>query len=92
MNDEPTAPRPEPANADERPSASLLVRCWLEPSANAEQPTALRGYVKNLKTGEEMFIKDLGAVGDEIRRSLESNTTTNTAERPESQGARGQEG
>ena len=72
MNDEPTAPRPEPANADERPSASLLVRCWLEPSATSDQPPALRGYVKNLKTGEEMFIKDLGAVGEEIRRSLES--------------------
>jgi hypothetical protein len=86
MNDRPTPPRPAPANADERPSASLLVRCWLEPSATGDGKPALRGYVKNLRTGEEMFIKDLGAVGEEIRRSLEAGASRPGVQQPDSQG------
>ena len=57
------------APAAERSSASLLVRCWLEPASAGEPPT-LRGYVKNLKTGEELYIKDLDTVGEQIRRTL----------------------
>ena len=71
MNDESVSTRVGPSPSGERSSASLLVRCWLEPSNNGEPPT-LRGYVKNLKTGEELFIKDLETVGDQIRRNLDA--------------------
>jgi hypothetical protein len=64
-----TVPAAPAANHPERSSASLLVRCWLEPGA-AGEPPSLRGYVKNLKTGEELFIKDLESVGDQLRRQL----------------------
>jgi hypothetical protein len=70
MSEKPSPLRVEPSSTGERSSASLLVRCWLEPSGVAGEPPALRGYVKNLKTGEELFIKDLDAVGQEIQRHL----------------------
>lgn len=54
----------------ESTSASLLVRCWLEAPAHEGEPPILRGYVKNLTTGEELFIKDLESVGQQIRRQL----------------------
>lgn len=73
MSERPTAARAEATPNGERSSASLLVRCWLEPSGVAGEPPALRGYVKNLKTGEELFIKDLDAVGEQLRRQLEGH-------------------
>ena len=69
MNDESVSTRVGPSPSGERSSASLLVRCWLEPSNDGESPT-LRGYVKNLKTGEELFIKDVDGVGQQILREL----------------------
>jgi hypothetical protein len=62
-------PRQEGSQTQERPGASLLVRCWLEPRNSDESPI-LRGYLKNLRTGEEHFIKDLDSVGQQILRSL----------------------
>jgi hypothetical protein len=70
MSEESRSPRREPGIADERPAASLLVRCWLEPQPRAEEAPILRGYVRNLKTGEETFIKDLESVGLQILRQL----------------------
>jgi hypothetical protein len=72
MYDETAPVRPGSSTSSERPSASLLVRCWLEPREGAGEAPILRGYVKNLKTGEEQFIKDLDAVGEQIRRQLAS--------------------
>ena len=70
MTDENATARLEPRNADERPAASLLVRCWLEPNETPDEAPILRGYVRNLKTGEERFIKDLESVGQQILRQL----------------------
>ena len=80
MTDENRMARLEPRSADERPAASLLVRCWLEPSETESAEPVLRGYVKNLKTGEERFIKDLESVGQQILRQLAP-----TAEQTEAQ-------
>jgi hypothetical protein len=76
MYDETAPVRPGSSTSSERPSASLLVRCWLEPREGAGEAPILRGYVKNLKTGEEQFIKDLDAVGEQIRRNLEASTVS----------------
>jgi len=52
----------------ERPSALLLVRCWLEPRRGAEP--VLRGYVRDLRTGGEVPIADLKSVEEQLRRQL----------------------
>lgn len=70
MSEESRSPRRELSNPEERPAASLLVRCWLEPQPRAEEAPVLRGYVRNLKTGEETFIKDLESVSLQILRQL----------------------
>lgn len=63
---EPSSPQPP----SERPSTSLLVRCWLEPGEGESGAPILRGYVRNLKTGEQTFIGDADAVGQQILRQL----------------------
>lgn len=71
MSEESPMSRQEGSQTGERSGASLLVRCWLEPRTSDESPI-LRGYLKNLRTGEEHFIKDLDSVGQQILRSLEA--------------------
>ena len=56
--------------AKEPAAASLLVRCWLESPGSEDEPPVVRGYVRNLRTGEELFIKDLESIGQQIRRQL----------------------
>ena len=56
------APRPE------RPSALVLVRCWLEPR-NGTEP-ALRGHVRDLCSGVDVPIADLKAVEQFLRARL----------------------
>jgi hypothetical protein len=70
----------------ERASASLLLRCWLEPGGGAEP--SFRGYLKNLKTGEELFVKDFDGVGRQIRRTLDAAAPAGAAA-PDTAAARG---
>jgi hypothetical protein len=63
----PTLTSPQPG---ERQGTSLLVRCWLEPHADAAEDPVLRGYVRNLRTGEESYIKNADSVARQILRSL----------------------
>ena len=89
MSEESPMHRQEGPHSGERSGASLLVRCWLEPRTSDESPI-LRGYLKNLRTGEEHFIKDLDSVGQQILRSLEVARAMADAERDESRQAQGQ--
>jgi hypothetical protein len=52
----------------EKASALLLVRCWLEPNGTAEP--VLRGYIRDLHGGGEVPIADLKAVEAQLRRQL----------------------
>lgn len=88
MSEESRPARREPNNAEERPAASLLVRCWLEPQPRAEEAPILRGYVRNLKTGEERFIKDVDGLGQQILRSLEPSAADTSSELDEPREAR----
>ena len=74
MSEESPVQRQEGSHSGERSGASLLVRCWLEPREDSSESPIVRGYVKNLKTGEEHFIKDVDSVGEQIRRTLEPAT------------------
>ena len=70
MDDQNTPTTGEQTQMGERQTASLLVRCWLEPHSNGTDTPVVRGYVKNLKTGEEILIKDLDSVGRQILHYL----------------------
>ena len=58
----------ETGSREERPSALLVVRCWLEPQRDAEP--VVRGYIRDLRSGEEVAIGDLKAVEQHVRRQL----------------------
>ena len=89
MFDEAPSAAADSRPASERPSASLLVRCWLEPRERTGEPPILRGYVKNLKTGEETYIADLDAVGAQIRRNLDAGATSHVDASPRTDRASG---
>lgn len=52
----------------ERPSALVLVRCWVE-SAPASPPV-VRGYLRDLRSGDEIAIGDVDAIEEHVRRLL----------------------
>ncbi len=58
----------KPAGKKSPPSASYLVRFWLEPQ-DGEEPS-LRGYVRHLGTGEESYVGDPGELGEHILKQL----------------------
>lgn len=62
--DEPSKP------TSDRSSGSFLVRFWREPSASGEGKHELRGYVRNLKTGEERYVKDTSDLPEAILEEL----------------------
>ncbi|HEX7185264.1 MAG TPA: hypothetical protein VF756_25800 [Thermoanaerobaculia bacterium] len=63
-------PQAVPAKKAERPSGSFLVRVWLEPrEIESEEPT-VRGFVRNLQTGEEQYVRDPRKVGEIVLRYL----------------------
>lgn len=53
-------------------STSLLVRFWLEPRESSEGKPVLRGYFRNLRTGEEAYIQHPKNLEEHILRQLES--------------------
>lgn len=57
--------------AGERTTCSFLVRVWSEPRETDEEGAAVRGYLRNLQTGEEQYVTEPAAIGKLIERSLE---------------------
>ncbi|MBS1251817.1 MAG: hypothetical protein MAG451_00851 [Anaerolineales bacterium] len=55
---------------DKRRSASFLVRVWLEPRVIADEPSPMRGYLRNLQTGEEEYFADPSQIEEHVRRYL----------------------
>ena len=55
-------------STDARATVLLLVRCWLEPHRGANP--ALRGYVRDLRTGREIPIADLRSIENQVRSRL----------------------
>ncbi len=68
---------------------SLLVRFWLEPRESAGAEPVLRGYVRNLKTGEESYLNDPSSLAEQVRRQLEADERALGAERPKTGEAAG---
>ncbi|MDH3254418.1 MAG: hypothetical protein OEM62_05440 [Acidobacteriota bacterium] len=51
-------------------SSSFLVRMWREPQAEGEGPT--RVYMRNLQTGEELYLGDPKRVGEVLSHEAEA--------------------
>jgi hypothetical protein len=62
-------------------SSSFLVRLWREPQADGEGP--VRVYLRNLKTGEEIYLGDPRRVGEIL--DLEADATRQNVDDEERQ-------
>jgi len=49
---------------------SWLVRCWEEPREAAQEDPVYRCYMRDLRTGEEHYLKDPRGVGELMLRHL----------------------
>jgi hypothetical protein len=59
-------------------SSSFLVRMWREPQAAGSGP--VRVYLRNLQTGEELYLGDPARVGEVLSREAETTGLENTTE------------
>lgn len=66
------AKRPTAAQAE---AASFLVRFWREPRGKADEAPVLRGFVRNLKTGEERYLAGPEQLAEHVRGYLEGLAT-----------------
>jgi len=67
--------------ASDRNSGSFLVRVWYEArEASGEEPS-FRGYIRNLQTGEERFVRDPKTVSEQIVRQVEGAAPARRTER-----------
>lgn len=60
------------APAADRSSGSFLIRVWYEAREIDGGAPAFRGYIKNLQTGEERFVRDPATVSEQILRQMGS--------------------
>ena len=51
-------------------SSSFLVRMWREPHTKGDGP--VRVYLRNLQTGEELYLGDPGRVGEVLSHEAET--------------------
>ena len=51
-------------------TASFLVRFWREPREKADDQPVVRGYLRNLGSGEELYLRDPEQLGVHILRHL----------------------
>jgi hypothetical protein len=70
-----TAVQPAPAGSQQNPpgdrsSGSFLIRVWYEAREIDGSAPAFRGYIKNLHTGEERFVRDPATVSEQILRQM----------------------
>lgn len=55
---------------EELPAVSYLVRFWLEPREKAGESSPLRGYARDLQTGEERYFGDPQRFAEHVLRHL----------------------
>ena len=59
-------------------SSSFLVRMWREPQAEGSGP--VRVYLRNLQTGEELYLGDPKRVGEILATEIETDSATGNRE------------
>ena len=70
------------------PTLSWLVRCWEEPRERPQDGPVLRGFVRDLKTGEERYLSDPRELGELLSREMRGADWA-TADEQENPGTRG---
>jgi len=61
------------ASSRKRPehhSGSFLIRVWTEPREVESQEETVRGFLRNLKTGEEQYLNDPQKLGELLLQHL----------------------
>ncbi len=56
-----------------RRKASFLVRVWQEAGGGEDAAFVLRGYLRDLGSGEERYLRDPADLGAEILRQFQSH-------------------
>ena len=56
--------------SESKQTSSFLLRVWLEPGAGEGAESAVRGYLRNLQTGEEQYIGGAEALTAVIRSQV----------------------
>ncbi len=75
--------------AQDRIGGSFLVRVWYEAREVEGGAPAFRGYVKDLRTGEELFLRDPETVKDHILERVEGRRIATSNGRPAAAGEEG---
>jgi hypothetical protein len=65
----------------ERQALSFLVRVWREPR-EADGEVVLRGYIRNLGSGEESYVTGPTAISEALARSLEAEERSEADRQP----------
>lgn len=55
---------------DSKRSSSFLLRVWLEPGTEEVAGGAVRGYLRNLQTGQEQYIGSAEALTTVVRNHV----------------------
>lgn len=74
MKQETLLDTPKPASgrtSREHQSGSFLIRVWSEGREADGQPSPVRVFLRNLKTGEERYLGDLDQLGETVLRQFE---------------------
>lgn len=53
-------------------SSSFLLRVWRESGAGDDVRGGLRGYLRNLRTGEELYARNPSALAEAVRILVEA--------------------
>jgi hypothetical protein len=73
---QPSPKEPSRPAREDRTAGSFLVRVWYEIREIDGSAPAFRGFIKNLHTGEERFVRDPENVSDQILRQMRDETLT----------------
>lgn len=76
MNDEKSPEAGAPPKKKDHQSGSFLIRFWTEPREVAAEEETVRGFVRNLKTGEEQYLNDPQALGELVLKALKETGKT----------------
>lgn len=71
------------SGARERRAQSYLVRVWLEPREVEGKPARVRGFVRDLRTGEERYLNDPAELSSYLGRQLGTGEWTTTGSEEE---------
>ncbi len=69
-DNDPTSPQRASVHPGDRPAVSYLVRFWLEPGEAERESAPVRGYVRDLRTGEERYFGDPRRLAEHVLRQL----------------------